>query len=215
MVEPRLFRPPFRSRSESRLDMILEGILTTINVAGEINIAPMGPIVDAEMKRLVLRPYQTSKSFANLQATCLGVFHVVDDVELLAHAAVEDIMTPPAMTRATSIDGWILSDACRWYALRVVTIDAHEPRSRIEVDVVDSGRQRDFFGFNRAKHAVIEAAILATRLSLLPPDEVRREVQRLAPLVDKTGGPRELSAFNFLRDYINNFIRLNFSVIHG
>ncbi len=187
--------------------MILEGILTTIHATGEINIAPMGPIVDAEMKRLVLRPFQTSKSFANLQATGQGVFHVVDDVELLAHAAVEDLTTRPPMTRATSVDGWILNDACRWYALRVVSLDAHEPRSRIEADVIDSGRQRDFFGFNRAKHAVIETAILATRLGLLNPDEVRRELQRLAPLVDKTGGPQERSAFNFLRDYIHNTLR--------
>ena len=35
---------------------------------------------------------------------------------------------------------------------------------------------REFFGFNRAKHAVLEAAILATRVELLPADEILSEL---------------------------------------
>jgi hypothetical protein len=61
------------------------------------------------------------------------------------------------------------------------------------------GRLRDFFGFNRAKHAVVEAAILATRTQILPAAEIEAEYRRLAVLVDKTGGEQEHTAFAFLR----------------
>src|SRR5262249_35292563 len=61
---------------------------------------------------------------------------------------------------------------------------------------------RDFFGFNRAKHAVVEAAILATRTGLLPADEIEAEFRRLAVPGEKTGGPPEHAAFDFLRQYV-------------
>jgi uncharacterized protein len=69
--------------------------------------------------------------------------------------------------------------------------------------VVDRGTIREFFGFNRAKHAVVEAAILATRTAFLPPEEIRGEFARLAVLVEKTGGPREHEAFEFLERFID------------
>ena len=68
--------------------------------------------------------------------------------------------------------------------------------------MVDRGTLRDFFGFNRAKHAVIEAAILATRIGILPAAEIRSELERLAAPVEKTAGEQERRAFAFLQDYI-------------
>jgi hypothetical protein len=63
---------------------------------------------------------------------------------------------------------------------------------------VHSHRGRDWFGFHRARHAVLEAAILATRFHLLPADEIAREFARLKVIVDKTAGPAELEAFALL-----------------
>lgn len=68
--------------------MILEGLVTTLDESDRVNIAPMGPIVDPSMTTLVLRPFKTSRTFANLRASRQGVFHVTDDVWLLARAAV-------------------------------------------------------------------------------------------------------------------------------
>jgi hypothetical protein len=62
---------------------------------------------------------------------------------------------------------------------------------------------RDFFGFNRAKHAIVEAAILATRTQFLPMDEILCEFRRLSVPVQKTAGPDEFRAFQFLLDYVN------------
>jgi hypothetical protein len=61
------------------------------------------------------------------------------------------------------------------------------------------------FGFNRAKHAVIEASILATRLHLIPQSEVQRQLAWLEPMVTKTGGEREQQAFSLLTAYFNRF----------
>ena len=61
---------------------------------------------------------------------------------------------------------------------------------------------REFFGLNRAKHAVVEAAILATRLHLLAAVEVLADLGKLRVLVEKTGGPAEHAAFQFLQDYV-------------
>lgn len=184
--------------------MILEGILTTTNVDGTVNIAPMGPIVDESMSRLLLRPFQTALTFANLQRTGQGVFHVVDRVDLLARAALGPVDPLPSMTRATAVDGWILSDACSWYAVQVESVDDSRPRAEIACRVVESGKLRDFFGFNRARHAVLEAAILATRVNLLPLPQILTELAKLRVIVDKTGGAEEQAAFEFVEHYVQN-----------
>jgi hypothetical protein len=74
--------------------------------------------------------------------------------------------------------------------------------------VVDRGRIRDFFGFNRAKHAVIEAAVLATRLEFLPAEKVRQEFRSLATIVEKTAGQQERRAFQLLDEYVGELLNV-------
>ena len=69
-------------------------------------------------------------------------------------------------------------------------------------EVVHAGHKRDFFGFNRAKHAVVEAAILATRTAFLPAEQIAAEFGRLRVLVEKTGGPDEHAAFALLTEFV-------------
>lgn len=186
--------------------MILEGLITTINEDGSVNISPMGPLVDASMQELILRPYQTSRTYRNLKRTGQGVLHVTDDVELLARAAVGKLDPAPPLLPARGVEGWILADACRWHAFRVRALDDREERTTILADVVESGRIRDFFGFNRAKHAVVEAAILATRIKFLPHAEILREFERLSVPIEKTAGPQERRAFEFLENYVRTAV---------
>ena len=186
--------------------MIIEGILTTQNSDGSVRIAAMGAVIDdaagQPLRRLILRPFPTTRTLANLKRTGQAVFHVTDDVELLARAALGRIEQQPPMVAAESVAGFILGDACRWYALRVCRMDESGRRALVEAEVVDHGRIREFAGLNRAKHAVVEASILATRLHLLPAQEVREAMARLALLVEKTGGPGERAAWQFLVDYV-------------
>jgi hypothetical protein len=182
--------------------MILEGIVTTISAAGALNIAPMGPQVDPAMENLLLRPFQTAQTFCNLKDHPEGVFHVTDDVLLLARAAVGPVIPQPSVHPARTVRGYVLEDCCRYYEFRVVSADHSDMRARFQAKVIHCARVRDFVGFNRAKHAVVEAAILATRLFLLPLPEIEVEFRRLHVIVDKTGGPREIEAFRFLENYV-------------
>ena len=186
--------------------MILEGIVTTLSPAGALNIAPMGPRVDASFQTLVLRPFNTSDTFRNLKGHGEGVLHVTDDVLLLAKAALGPVDPLPEVERATAILGYVLQDACRYYEFVVRRIDEREERITIEAEVVHRGRGRDFFGFNRAKHAVLEAAILATRTSFLPLDEVAAEFCKLGVIVQKTGGPQERDAFALLESHLHECV---------
>ncbi len=192
--------------------MILEGIVTTISAAGAVNIAPMGPQVDpaegANLRRFVLRPFRTAQTYANLMAHGEGVLHVTDDVLLLARAAIGQLNPLPPLAPATQVRGWILTDACRAYEFRVTACDEREQRVRFEAEVVHTLRLRDFFGLNRALHAVVEAAILATRLTLLPLEEIETEYRKLAILVEKTGGPRQREAFTLLQRYVRQKIEV-------
>ncbi len=188
-------------------NILLEGIVTTRNADGSPHVAPMGPIVNADFTKLLLRPFRTSTTYQNLQRTRTGVLHVTDDVELFARAAVGELREKPKMLAAKMIDGEVLADACRWYAFRVNAINDHTDRTEMPADVVESGRIRDFFGFNRGKHAVIEAAILATRIELLKADDLCREFARLQMMVEKTGGRQEHEAFAFLKSFVENQLK--------
>ena len=111
--------------------MILEGIVTTQDPAGAVNVAPMGPIVDETMTTLWLRPFQTSQTFRNLRAVPSGVFHVVDDVLLLAQAAIGRLPPAPPTFPAKEVPGVVLAQACRWYEFHVDTIDDSKERAEI------------------------------------------------------------------------------------
>lgn len=176
--------------------------MTTLNADGSANISPMGPIVGPTLERLWLRPFATSKTFQNLRRTGVGVFHVTDDVELLAQTAVGRPEPLPRLTVLDRFAGVVLADACRWYAFQVESLDDRAERVSMVARVVERGALREFLGFNRAKHAVIEAAILATRIHLIPAAGLKAELARLQVAVDKTGAAAEQRAMRFLRDYV-------------
>lgn len=182
--------------------MILEGIVTTRNADGTTNIAPMGPLVEPQLTTLILRPFRTSQTYQNLKRLGEGVFHVTDDVELLARAAVGAPLTDVALLPAEQVQGQILAGACRAYEFVVEDLDDAHERTTIHCRVVQQRSLRNFLGFNRAKHAVLEAAILATRIGILPAEQIRDEMQRLAAPVEKTAGEPERRAFEFLQAHI-------------
>jgi uncharacterized protein len=181
--------------------MIIEGIMTSRSADGIVNVAPMGPRLLDDWDRFLLRPYQTSTTYRNLKQTGEGIFHVTDDVELLARAAIGKLDEPP-LEAVPDFRVPRLADTCRWYALRVESLDDSQDRTEIVMRKVASGHVRDFFGLNRAKHAVVEAAILATRVHLLQPAEIAAQYAQLRIWVEKTGGPAEERAFALLAEYV-------------
>jgi hypothetical protein len=188
--------------------MILEGVVTTLGPTGEVNIAPMGPRLPLPLpasglvERFTLRPFRTARTYANLAAHPEGVLHVTDDVLLLARAAIGALPSLPPLRPARVVRGVVLVDACRSYEFRISGRDDSQDRAVLEAEVVHTEPGREWLGFNRARHAVLEAAILATRVGILPPAEIEAEFHRLAVLVQKTGGPVEHEAFALLQQHV-------------
>ena len=177
--------------------MILETIVSTTDAQGRTNFAPMGIVLEGE--RILLRPFRTAVTWTNLQEIGEGVVNFTDDVLLFARCAV--LSCQPPHRDASRVRGKVLENTCSWKEFVVESQDLGEDRGRFLGRVVDEGRARDFAGFNRAKHAVIEATILATRLHLLGRERVLEEIARLRPLVDKTAGAAEREAFDFLAEH--------------
>jgi uncharacterized protein len=177
---------------------VLETVVTTTNPDGGVNCAAMG--VEWGEQRIVIKPYRGTRTLRNLRATGVAVVNLTDDILLFSRAALGD---PDPPTRAAAgVEGVILDDACSWREVRVEAIDESEPRARVSTVVVGSGVGREFLGFNRACHAVLEASILASRARLLQSVEIRAELRRLQVLVDKTAGPRERDAMAYVTRHV-------------
>jgi hypothetical protein len=97
---------------------------------------------------------------------------------------------------------WIISDCCHWFRLQVIDWDLSDARSQAKACVVQRGTKRPFWGWNRAKHAVLEATILATRLHLANKHAIADDLSRLEKAVEKTAGVRERLAWDIVSDFI-------------
>jgi hypothetical protein len=189
--------------------MILEGLVTTLAADGAMNLAPMGPEVDdgdVRLERFLLRPFKATTTYRNLMNHPEGVLHVTDDALLLARAAMGAIDASRLPVRAASVvRGAVLTSCCRYHEFRVVASEGEDRgglRAVLVAETVASGRLREWFGLNRARHAVVEAAILATRVGIVPIGEIRDELKRLSVPVDKTGGAAERAALELLKGHV-------------
>lgn len=191
---------------------VLEAIVTTENSDGSMHVAPMGPHVSASRIHWMLKPFQTSTTFKNLYNTNRCVVNVVDDVLLLAQSVLGNANSAPA--RWVDGCGFVLSQACHWYGLEINHWDCSEPRAIASCHAIDHGMQHSFFGWNRAKHAVVELAILASRLHLLEPSLMESEIDRLKVIIDKTAATQEREAFDLLVKHIHDSVSSK-SVIVG
>lgn len=180
--------------------MIVETIVTTMSADGVVNCAPMG--VEWGDETIVLKPFLDTATYRNVLASRVAVVNLTDDCLVFARAAISN--PTYATVPAAVVAGVALADACSWREVEARAVDSTPPRSRIETAVVHRGLRREFVGFNRAAHAVLEAAIYATRVHILKRAFLLSELERLQVIVDKTAGPRELEAMALLADHIRS-----------
>jgi hypothetical protein len=184
---------------------IVETIVVTVDGAGQPNLAPQGLVFDlgpdGEPAGVLFRPYQDTRTFRNLVATRAAVVHLTDDALLLARAAV-DLPVAPPLVPAQRVRGFRLADAPAAYEVEVVEVDASTERASVRGRVVAAARGRPWQGLNRARHAVLEAAILATRVRFTGAAPVLGEYVRLAQIVEKTGGEPEREAMRLLEAHV-------------
>ncbi|QDT17303.1 hypothetical protein CA12_34230 [Alienimonas californiensis] len=183
--------------------MIFEGLATTVDDRGRANLAPLGTLWPGEQgdrggDRFTLRPFAGSTTCANLLATRRGVWHVTDDAALIVRAALGDAAAPTEPLPDGR--GVRLVDCCRWVDFDVTETVGPDARGLYELtaNVRNRGRVREGAGLNRAAFALVEGAILATRTFLLPRAELDRRLADVAPLVTKTGSPRDAAVWQDL-----------------
>lgn len=178
--------------------MIVESLVTTLDAQGRPNFAPMG--VDWGEERIVLKPYKETTTYRNLLAAPEAVVNLVDDVRYYVQGALSSPSFP--WRPAAVVRGAVLDAACSWRELRVREADTSDARARFACEVVHREVRREFVGYNRARAAVLEATILATRTRFLPIEEILAEYRRLQVIVDKTAGPPEREAMATLTGYV-------------
>ena len=181
--------------------MIWETIVTTVSAEGRVHIAPMG--VRETEGRLVLAPFRPSATLDNVLSTRCAVVNVTDDVRVFAGCLTDrrDWPTLPCQ-RLNCVR---LSGALAHRELHLARIEEEEQRPRLHCDVVFEQMHRPFRGFNRAQAAVIEAAILVSRLHLLPAEKIDDEMKYLVIAIEKTAGPAEREAWSWLVERIRTF----------
>lgn len=181
--------------------MIIEALVSTLDPAGRPNFAPMG--VDWDEEAPIIRPFRTSHTCRNLLAAGYAVVSITDDVMAFVESALGDAALPhfPAQI----VPGVVFADACYWRELSLVSAGGSPERADLRCRVAHRGWRRDFLGYNRARNAVIEAAVLATRLHLLDRAEVLAALGQYETIVLKTGGAAEMAALQRVQHFTRNW----------
>jgi len=182
------------------MPMIRECIVTTLDSEGTVHIAPLGLIEDGE--GWVIAPFRPSTTLENLISVPFAVANFTDDVLVFAGCLTgnKDWPTRPA----THVPGAVLEGALAHAELAVERIEEDELRPRFHCHIAHEATHAPFKGFNRAQAAVIETAILASRLKMLPREKIEQELAYLQIAVEKTAGPKEHEAWRLLIEKIED-----------
>lgn len=181
--------------------MIFETIITTIDTAGIAHVTPFG--VRYEGENVVIAPYKPSATLANILATKNAVMNLTDDVRVFAAALTN--RQAWQLIKANQINGFRLSNCLEHAELALIEVRDDAVRPQFVMRKIETQHHQAFNGFNRAQAAVIELAVLASRLHLLPVEKVRLEMQYLQIAIDKTAGENEWQAWNWLVEKVDQF----------
>jgi hypothetical protein len=177
---------------------IIESIVATKAADGGWHLVPFGLI--EEDNGFVVAPFRPSPSITNLDRHPYLSAALPADIRVLAGCVTGRRDWP--VVPCDLIDGVRLKDAVGHLELEVFDIEDDPTRPRYRCRVVHEASHRTIAGFNRAQAAVLEAAILSTRLHLLPPDKIMGEMRYLAIAVSKTAGPAEYEAWGWIEDKV-------------
>lgn len=187
-----------RPRLVTRLTVIFETVVTTRNADGSPHIAPMG--IRRNGTQVVIAPFRPSSTLSNLEREQVAVVNFTDDVRVFAGPMTGHADWP--VVAAEVPGGLRLHNALAHAEARVVAVRDDDLRPELHCEILCERTHAPFPGFNRAQSAVIEAAILVSRLDRLPADKVDSEMAYLAIAIDKTAGERELQAWQWLQAHI-------------
>lgn len=181
--------------------MIYETIVISTDLAGSPHVAPFGVRHEADF--VVISPYKPSTTLNNILATGHAVMNMTDDVRVFA--GVLTSRQPWTLMQANRIKGYRLADCLAHTELKLMEMRDDAVRPQLVMQKIETQNHQPFNGFNRAQAAVIELAVLASRLQMLPREKIQTEMQYLQIAIDKTAGEREKRAWGWLVEKIDNF----------
>ena len=180
--------------------MIFETIITTLDDTGNIHTTPFG--IRKEDGYVIISPYKPSTTLQNILATQHAVLNLTDDVRVFAGALTG--RQPWNLIATKDIRGFRLENCLAHQELKLVKIEDDDVRPKLYLEVIHEEQHQPFAGFNRAQAAVIELAVLVSRLTRLPMEKITQDIEYLKIAVDKTAGPREHEAWEWLIEAVSN-----------
>ncbi|WP_295389085.1 DUF447 domain-containing protein [uncultured Thiodictyon sp.] len=181
--------------------MIQEVIITTRHPDGRPHMAPMG--VRHTGRHIVIAPFRPSTTLDNLLAGRAAVVNYTDDVRVFAGCLSGRRDWP--LVDAQHVPVSRLAECLAHTEVELETVKENPERPRLICRPVFSQTHSPFMGFNRAQASVLELAILVSRLDRLPMEQVLRVIDYLRIAVDKTAGPREQDAWDWLIEQVVAF----------
>jgi len=181
--------------------MIFETLVTTVGIDGRVHFAPMGARYDGD--EVVLMPFKPSATLDNILASGCAVLNLTTDVRVFAGCVTGRCEWPTLP--ADRIAGERLASVLAHVELRLLRCDDDPQRPVLHLGRVCERTHAPFPGCNRAQAAVIEGAVLISRLRLLPPEKINDEMAYLQIAIDKTAGPSEREAWSWLTAAVTQF----------
>ncbi|WAK04089.1 DUF447 domain-containing protein [Methylobacter sp. YRD-M1] len=187
--------------------MIQETIITTLNSSGIAHIAPMGIHVPSGTEsgrpadELIILPFRPSTTLDNLLDNRTAVINYCDDVRIFAGCLTGRRDWP--LKPAEKISGQVLAASLAHAEVELVRVEEDPVRPKLFCRTIHSVNHAPFQGFNRAQFSVLEAAILISRLHMLPLEKIESEIDYLRIGLKKTAGDRELEAWGWLMAVID------------
>lgn len=180
-------------------DRIFETVVTTCSPEGQVHVAPMGVRYVGE--EVVLKPFRPSRTLDNILVTRTAVLNLLTDVRVFA-GCVTGRRDWPTVRVSEELPAVRLACAHTHVLLRLAAVSEDAQRPTLRLARAHEVQHSIFPGFNRAQAAVIEGAVLVSRLHLLPREKITGEMAYLQIAIDKTAGAQELEAWGWLQDAI-------------
>ena len=182
-------------------EQIFETVVTTCSPAGTVHVAPMG--VRYVDDRVVLKPFRPSTTLDNILASGTAVLNLLTDVRVFAGCVTGRRSWPTVDVHLAGEPRAVrLAASLEHVVLRLDSQDDDAQRPTLRLARLRGERHGTYPGFNRAQAAVIEGAVLVSRLHLLARAKIESEMSYLQIAIDKTAGPSEHEAWGWLREAV-------------
>jgi hypothetical protein len=178
--------------------MIIETIFSTRCASGEGNFAPMG-MQRMDATTVLVRPFIASRTWENLNRSGFAVAGITDSILPFVYA----------VTKARELDSFpasrvpcpVPTDLCGWFELELKRISLEGQRGECLFWIVHEEYGRPFTGFNRARCAILDSLVAATRIDVRGREPFLAEYARAFELTNRTGDEEERLALRLIAEW--------------